>query len=358
MPGDNPQLVPVGTIIPFAGPNPTQFADQGGWLYCNGDSLDRTVFAELFAAIGTNYGAPDGNHFNVPALQGMFLRGCSRNAPTTDPDVASRVALRLGGNTGPNVGSSQYYGTAPPRTPFNTTIANSAIDSRNRDKGCQDRTANNDGWRDLLVPANNGGDKETRPINKYVYFLIKYRMLDSSQNYVPFPVGALVSFCATGSSTIANNYQRCDGTPLSTTTFQTLFNVIAFAHGQASDTQFVVPDLRGYFLRGVDGNSRVDPEAATRGFAYGAGQPGRQGNSGDAVGSTQAAATALPYKAPFQSKFYRLPTDDTSKSINGVIRNLFSMNWGSAVVALTGGSGGDAETRPINLPLDWYIRYA
>jgi len=45
-------------------------------LKANGAAVSRTAYADLFAAIGTRYGAGDGfNTFNVPDLRGEFIRG-------------------------------------------------------------------------------------------------------------------------------------------------------------------------------------------------------------------------------------------------------------------------------------------
>ncbi len=46
-----------------------------GFLKCNGAAISRTTYADLFAAIGTTYGAGDGSTtFNVPETRGEFLR--------------------------------------------------------------------------------------------------------------------------------------------------------------------------------------------------------------------------------------------------------------------------------------------
>jgi len=46
-----------------------------GWLKANGAVLSRTVYTNLFAAIGTRFGAGDGHStFNLPDLRGEFLR--------------------------------------------------------------------------------------------------------------------------------------------------------------------------------------------------------------------------------------------------------------------------------------------
>lgn len=45
-------------------------------LKANGAALSRTTYADLFAAIGTTYGAGDGvSTFNIPDLRGEFIRG-------------------------------------------------------------------------------------------------------------------------------------------------------------------------------------------------------------------------------------------------------------------------------------------
>ena len=73
----NAQIVfesrPVGVIIPFAGTSvPT------GYLLCNGAAVSRTDYANLFAAIGTLYGAGDGSTtFNLPDARDRVLQGAS-----------------------------------------------------------------------------------------------------------------------------------------------------------------------------------------------------------------------------------------------------------------------------------------
>ncbi|PIT58333.1 phage tail protein [Snodgrassella alvi] len=47
-----------------------------GWLKANGAVISRTLYANLFAAIGIRFGAGDGKTtFNLPDLRGEFLRG-------------------------------------------------------------------------------------------------------------------------------------------------------------------------------------------------------------------------------------------------------------------------------------------
>ncbi len=62
---------PVGAINAFGG---TVAPD--GWFMCDGSAKSRTTYADLYAVIGTNFGAGDGSTtFNVPNLQGVSLTG-------------------------------------------------------------------------------------------------------------------------------------------------------------------------------------------------------------------------------------------------------------------------------------------
>jgi phage-related tail fiber protein len=65
------EVQPPGMVQAFA-----QSTAPAGWLLCNGAAVNRTTYSDLFAAIGTVYGAGDGSSsFNLPDLRGEFLRG-------------------------------------------------------------------------------------------------------------------------------------------------------------------------------------------------------------------------------------------------------------------------------------------
>jgi microcystin-dependent protein len=98
-------FVPIGTVLPYAG-IATDYPPTG-YLFCWGGSLNKATYAEylpLFSVIGYRYGG-SGNTFNVPDLQGMFLRGHDSGA-VVDVDAGSR--LNSGdATTGANVGTYQ-----------------------------------------------------------------------------------------------------------------------------------------------------------------------------------------------------------------------------------------------------------
>lgn len=64
---------PPGTVIMLAAKNiPTGYR----LLKCNGATISRTAYADLFSVIGTTFGVGDGvNTFRLPDLRGEFLRG-------------------------------------------------------------------------------------------------------------------------------------------------------------------------------------------------------------------------------------------------------------------------------------------
>lgn len=55
--------------------------NHGHWFLCNGQAISRETYADLYAIIGTNFGAGDGvTTFNLPDYRGKFLRGLGENS--------------------------------------------------------------------------------------------------------------------------------------------------------------------------------------------------------------------------------------------------------------------------------------
>lgn len=52
-----------------------------GWLLCDGSAVSRTTYADLFAVIGTTYGAGDGTTFNLPNFSNRVPVGYSGVSP-------------------------------------------------------------------------------------------------------------------------------------------------------------------------------------------------------------------------------------------------------------------------------------
>ena len=78
-------VVPVGTVVFYLG---TTIPD--GYLLCNGASLLRTEYPELFEVLGTKCGSVDSAHFTLPDTHHRFLEGT-----TTISEVGSYIAAGL-----------------------------------------------------------------------------------------------------------------------------------------------------------------------------------------------------------------------------------------------------------------------
>ena len=78
-------LVPTGVILPYGG-----VTAPANFLMCNGSAVSRTTYANLFAVIGTRYGAGNGSTtFNIPKLNdGSFVRSVSTSSVGTKYNAA------------------------------------------------------------------------------------------------------------------------------------------------------------------------------------------------------------------------------------------------------------------------------
>ena len=106
-------VVPIGSVIFYLG---TTIPD--GYLLCNGASLSRTEYPELFEVLGTKCGSVDSAHFTLPDTHHRFLEGT-----TTLSEIGSYIAAGL-----PNIyGSSNVVGYASPNVDVLGTGAFSAM---------------------------------------------------------------------------------------------------------------------------------------------------------------------------------------------------------------------------------------
>ena len=189
-----PVELPVGAILPYAGPiNPCtqKLLCMQGWLFCDGSVYRQVDYPELFAVIRQLHGFPSGDAnsglFCVPDCRGMFLRGVNFGATIQrgdstglrDPDASARTAAgpEANGNAGDAVGSveldafqghehgyshMELTSTLPPGTDP-TIPAPASVDAT------------------TTSIAKDSGDgtprygPETRPLNLSVHFLIKAR---------------------------------------------------------------------------------------------------------------------------------------------------------------------------------------
>lgn len=155
-------VVPIGSVIFYLG---TTIPD--GYLLCNGASLSRTEYQELFDVLGTKCGAVDSAHFNLPDTHHRFLEGT-----TSISEVGQYIAAGL-----PNSkGGSPYIHTT------NVTTGSGAIgwDIQNGDNILQ--TYTQQGKKacaniSLNLQTGNalfGASDTVQPKALRSYFLIRY----------------------------------------------------------------------------------------------------------------------------------------------------------------------------------------
>lgn len=163
------------------------------------------------------------------------------------------------------------------------------------------------------------------------------------------PPGTIVAF---GGTTPPAGWFLCDGQVVDGATYPALASAIGVSWGNGGGVvgKFNLPDLRGRFLRGVDGAAGRDPDKAGRTPAM----PG--GNAKDAVGSVQESA--------FQSHSH-----SASGNLNVMLTNGSGANGSGMGAAFGGGSyfnfgvsvgvsnAGGTETRPINANVNYIIKY-
>jgi len=109
--------------------------------------------------------------------------------------------------------------------------------------------------------------------------LLSVPYAEYAYNVNPVPSGTILPYAGT---TVPVGYLACDGAEYSKSQYSSLYSAIQNIWGTASNSNnFKVPDLRGLFLRGVDGTANRDPDKTSR-TSLTAGQ-----NSGNKVGSYQ-----------------------------------------------------------------------
>jgi microcystin-dependent protein len=182
---------PIGTITAYSAVLNQGDLQAQGWLYCNGNTVPRVTYADLYAVIGNNYGSGDGSStFNLPDLRGYILRGANNGkTPPSDPNAATRVASLPGGSTGDKVGSAQAFATGAPSKGFTTnstgdhthSVPNLPNDNSSSAVAGSYQSIWNDGSPDTDAAGDHshtvtsGGDLETVPINAYTYYIIKFK---------------------------------------------------------------------------------------------------------------------------------------------------------------------------------------
>lgn len=144
-----------------------------GWLKANGAAVSRTTYADLFAALGTTFGAGNGSTtFNLPDLRGEFPR-CWDDGRGIDSG-------RLLGSAQAQDYQSHNHGVTDPghvhyfnyQVPLNTGDTDRGSESSlfSVDNSVIPNTASNT----TGISIQNSGATETRPRNIALLAIIKF----------------------------------------------------------------------------------------------------------------------------------------------------------------------------------------
>ena len=157
--------LPIGSVVAWCG---TSNNIPAGWLYCDGTILSQNTYSTLFNIIGHSFGNPppspeyDANtSFFLPDFRGYFLRGVD-GGTGRDPDSASRVDMQ---NAGQNAGG----------LPGSVQTDQFRAHSHSYDQFPNGRgdIASGNYWSNGQGQTAETGGNETRPLNAYVYYIIK-----------------------------------------------------------------------------------------------------------------------------------------------------------------------------------------
>jgi Phage Tail Collar Domain len=186
--------VPIGTVVAYAGIMDAAWLRAQGWLHCDGSTLPKKDYLDLFLTIGSNYGGGR-TDFNLPDLRGRFARGVD-NGSGRDPYVKQRRPSAPGGLPGDQPGSVFDSRTGRPVVrPFtakeNGEHTHQVPHAPKGGNGYAIAGSSYGIWRDDSTTTSesgihshgiqDGGDKETRPVNKAVYYLIKFADVPGEQ---------------------------------------------------------------------------------------------------------------------------------------------------------------------------------
>ncbi len=108
----------IGEIITFA----SDVSPNSNWLTCDGSSLVRADYPDLFAVIGSTFGSVDGTHFSLPDLAGRVPLGDGTGSGLTPRALGDSfgeethvlTTSELASHTHTDVGHTHIEGTAAP----------------------------------------------------------------------------------------------------------------------------------------------------------------------------------------------------------------------------------------------------
>lgn len=78
-------------------------ADFSGWVICDGRSLNRNVYSQLYAIIGTTFGSASGTTFNLPDCRGKVAGAAGQGAGLTNRSIGDTAGTETHALTVPEL---------------------------------------------------------------------------------------------------------------------------------------------------------------------------------------------------------------------------------------------------------------
>lgn len=146
----------------------------------------------------------------------------------------------------------------------------------------------------------------------------------------PIPAGTIIAYAGTS---IPDGWLLCNGKSISRTTYSKLFSAIGTTFGTGRDsTTFKLPDMRGLFIRGWDSTRNIDTDNSRR---FGSIQAASIPEHKHSVSVDVNTISSAPY----------LSATDTTYTI------------AKGGTSETSASGIGTDNRPINIALNYIIKY-
>jgi microcystin-dependent protein len=298
---DNQPSQPLGIIVAYIGAlesnSPLLDDDGSTWLLCDGAAVSQDTYIDLYRLIGDTFGVGPQDQFMLPNLAGYFVRTLDEDEngetsgydpnyqnerqPTTHPPISY-------------IGSVQFD-AAPHEHAINYYAASDA-------SGYTRNMMSNDDLQNINGQTDVQGSGETNPLNAAVNFIIRAKADDQKAPLTTsgLPVGSIVYYSVKGAPVPPQRSNEtwiaCDGIiktgnrfkptddPVKHADKTQLFAAIDRNFGEGDGLNTIgIPDLRGFFLRGVTGATLNDPDSSSR-------KALNQNVESNHVGSTQLPA--------------------------------------------------------------------
>jgi len=163
--------IPTGSISLFGGSSA-----PAGYLMCNGNTLSRTTYSDLYLVIGTTYGAGDGSTtFNLPDLRNRVPGGASNNALGAVAGKDDHMAADMPRHThtmqsnGAHVHQSQLHGSSA----YNNTAPYSEALQRDTPANYTPDTSSAGAHTHIIDNAGDNFTADNRQATLYVSYMIK-----------------------------------------------------------------------------------------------------------------------------------------------------------------------------------------